>query len=294
MLLSNPLADPHGRYNLREFRLSDYVDLCEINEQLFFAPLYHGTPELFLHKALMQQIQGEEQLTLGNACRDEQRRKEMYIAVADPETDRAFGSIMLTFAPDIGTSTIPNFSVEVAYFIHPDYQRIHCATDATIQLLQHCTEDLGLQINLVVATVDPDNIASNRVLDRFGLVVTGYLPNMYPPDPSLPESRDPLSGELIYRPRNVRTTELEALYQRAADITKPDPAIVLEHLVHARAARKQGISEPKNLSPQEIQRRIKETIQAIHLAEAEKNQLRPKRSLGMSSYIDCRVGPARH
>lgn len=216
MLLSKPIEDKYKRYKLRELALGDYGDLCEINKNLFFAPLRHGGPELFLYKALEQQKQAHRQIELGNACREEDERKEFYIGVADVQSNQLIGCVMLTVTP------LPDHvnEAEIAYFIDPDYQRIHFATDATIQLLENFAEKL--KISIISATVDPDNTPSKIVLARLGLVDTHVIPSLYLADPDLLESYDE-HGRLQHRSRLHKEVDIETLFARAKDITKPDP-----------------------------------------------------------------------
>ncbi len=208
--------DRKGRYVLREMRHGDYSRLRQMNVDLFFAPLRHQFgPVGFLQAALKQQ--------------KERNRSAYFMGVADARDDHLIGGIMVFNKKPVGDGTN---QVEIGYFIDPSYQRIHFATDATVELLGKLKQQL--KISKVMATVDPGNIASRKILDRLGFKhVRTLRASKYKANPDLPESWDE-QGKLKQAPRDVKVVGIEALFAAAKQVTQPDPARVTETISAAR------------------------------------------------------------
>jgi RimJ/RimL family protein N-acetyltransferase len=70
---------------------------------------------------------------------------------------------------DIGIHFLPpeNMQVEIGFTINPIYQHKGYATEAVNRLLHHLFT--GLRKHRVIASVDPENAASIRLLERIGM-----------------------------------------------------------------------------------------------------------------------------
>jgi RimJ/RimL family protein N-acetyltransferase len=83
--------------------------------------------------------------------------------------------LALCLKPDgrlVGTIFFEIFSAkyrtrEVGYVLHPDFQGQGCATEAAEGILEYAFEALGL--HRMIATCDPRNAASCRVMEKLGM-----------------------------------------------------------------------------------------------------------------------------
>lgn len=64
-------------------------------------------------------------------------------------------------------------SADIGYFIHPAHHRRGIATEAVGALLGYCFGPLGL--HRLAAFIDPENVASCRLVERFGFRREGRL-----------------------------------------------------------------------------------------------------------------------
>jgi len=208
--------DRKGRYLLREMRHGDYHRLREMNIDLFFAPLRHELgPVGFLQAAMKQQKDPE--------------RSNFFMGVADAKTDQLIGSIMVFDKKPLPDGTN---AVEIGYFIDPLYQKIHFATDATVDLLGQLKERLN--ISKVVATVDPSNKPSRKILSRLGFKHVEFISkSKYKADPDTPESYYS-DHTLKFRPRIVQEVAIAELFMKAKSVVQPDPALVQQRIIDAR------------------------------------------------------------
>lgn len=180
-LVVPPLLDGHARFSIREFEANDCARLCELNGDIFFAPLRHlYGPVGFLNAALAQQKKGKE-------------RKDYFLAVVDNQSRELVGSVML-FDIDKNTG-----QAEIAYFVDPCYQNIKIATDATVQTISRLGASLG--IKSLVATVHPANSFSRKLLARLGFKQIGAaFISKYKENPADPRNYDE-DGRLKQAPR---------------------------------------------------------------------------------------------
>lgn len=82
----------------------------------------------------------------------------------------------------IGTGELENMdgenkSAELSYTIHPEYWGQNIATETSEILIKFGFEALGL--HRIYATCDPNNIASEKVLEKVGMIKEGRLRENY-------------------------------------------------------------------------------------------------------------------
>jgi RimJ/RimL family protein N-acetyltransferase len=85
----------------------------------------------------------------------------LVLVVADPETDRLIGEVMLRLASEASRQG------EIGWSIHPDAQGRGYGTEAAREMLRLGFEELGL--HRIVAECDPRNEASIRVMEKLGM-----------------------------------------------------------------------------------------------------------------------------
>lgn len=89
-----------------------------------------------------------------------------YLAVVLNEGDRLIGHLF--FEPYFG-----QHSYEIGWVFHPDGQGQGYATEAAALLLKYGFEEMGL--HRIVATCQPDNPASYRVMEKLGMRREGHF-----------------------------------------------------------------------------------------------------------------------
>jgi RimJ/RimL family protein N-acetyltransferase len=92
------------------------------------------------------------------------------LAVVERESGRTVGDVTFYLAHHGHTA-------EIGYTLHTWARGKGYATEAAAALIDHLVDDLG--IHRIEASTHPDNIASNRVLERLGLVLEGIKKESY-------------------------------------------------------------------------------------------------------------------
>jgi RimJ/RimL family protein N-acetyltransferase len=230
-----PIQDVHGRFIIREFRATDLDRLREMNGDLFFAPLRHKYgPIVYLNNALRQRTQGKS-------------RKGYTLAIEDTQTRELIGSVMLydfKSEPRKGGASLRQ--AEVAYFVDPTYQNINIGTDASIRMLFHLGNALGL--DQMVASAHPSNEPSRRLLATLGFKKVGHeAASQYKEDPAKSESyeRDEkghyakdAKGDFMLKhaPRDLFAVTFDHFLQQKDKIVTPEKDVAA--IDNARAKRK--------------------------------------------------------
>ncbi len=89
-------------------------------------------------------------------------RTVYFLAVIEVSKDRVVGTVSLKVRTEHSRS-----EGEIGYFLHPEVWKRGYATEAARLLLQFGFEDLRLW--QIMATCDPRNVASSRVLEKVGM-----------------------------------------------------------------------------------------------------------------------------
>ena len=71
---------------------------------------------------------------------------------------------------------------EIGWVLHPRYQGQGYATEAATALLRYGFETLGL--HRIIATCQPENVASWRVMEKLGMVREAHFRKVFPVDES--------------------------------------------------------------------------------------------------------------
>ncbi|MBD3582975.1 GNAT family N-acetyltransferase [Flavobacterium selenitireducens] len=66
-----------------------------------------------------------------------------------------------------------HFRSEIGYMIHPDYHGQGIVSEAIKKLVEYAFSTMGL--HSIVAVIDPDNVASEKVLQKNGFVKEGHF-----------------------------------------------------------------------------------------------------------------------
>ncbi len=88
-------------------------------------------------------------------------------AVAETGGDECLGMV------NYHNADLRHRSADIGYFIHPAHHRQGVATEAVGALLEYCFGPLGL--HRLTAFIDPENVASCRLVERFGFRREGLL-----------------------------------------------------------------------------------------------------------------------
>ena len=135
------------RLYLRRFIPGDWEDLYEYLSQeqvLRYLPEWNCSPEA-CKAVCMERAQGDT-----------------YWAVCEKSSQKMIGHVEFcqTYNPD--------FSIyEIGYVFHPEYHGKGYATEACQRILRHGFEDLN--VHRVIATCDPDNAPSWRLMERLNM-----------------------------------------------------------------------------------------------------------------------------
>ena len=141
------------RLRIRSMRRDDVARIYEVNRSL--NPKYLSAPALDAEglEELRQQFEAEWLLTgLG------------YLMVCRKDDDASVGHVRLKWIPDCASGR----AAELTYAVAPLFQGEGYATEAVAAVLRFAFEEAGL--DYVVACVEPDNIASVRVVEKNGMV----------------------------------------------------------------------------------------------------------------------------
>ena len=176
-------VDPAQRFALRELEQGDLAELESMNKSLFYPYLRHVTgPRNLLDIAISAQS-------------DEPRA--LYFIGITPHGDRQCVIGLLGAGVTDVCAEDPAHLIEVGYALLPSFQKRGIARSALQAALPRL---LASQIPEVLATVDPDNLPSTRLLEACGFERFGPpKPSKYLGDPDNPAHYE--AGILQLRPR---------------------------------------------------------------------------------------------
>ena len=98
----------------------------------------------------------------------QRRELDMLVwAIADADTDLLIGSSAIFYMD------LTQARAEIGYSLHPDWQGRGLASEALQLVLSHVFNELGLR--RVEADIDPRNLPSCRLVERFGFIREGLL-----------------------------------------------------------------------------------------------------------------------
>lgn len=189
MRLKPYYVDPASCFALREMRADDLAGLENINELLFYPYLRHICPPAeFLEKHVQRPVAGI-----------------VFHGIASPSD---YSCLIGLVGAAIGSACAedPIDSVDVGYALLPAHRGRGIARSALLAFLPRI---LTPRITGVRATVDPENLASIRLLEACGFKRIGVpQPSRYLGDPDNPAHYE--ASVLQYRPRVSYRAEAEA------------------------------------------------------------------------------------
>jgi len=145
------------RLIIREFEPGDWQDVLQYTSD----PLVmHYMPDKVYTEETVKQFLKENQ---GDQARN--------YAVVLPDEQRVIGHIV--FFPWFGEHTY-----EIGWIFNSDYHGMGYATEAARALLQYGFETLG--IHRLIATCQPENTPSYRVMEKLGMRREGYFKECIP------------------------------------------------------------------------------------------------------------------
>jgi RimJ/RimL family protein N-acetyltransferase len=145
------------RLILREFRVSDFDAVHE----------YASDPEVVRYMPFGPNILKQTQDFLDRAInrQKEKTRIDYELAVILKETNKLIGGCRINKVSEI--------QAHIGYIYNKNYWGYGYATETAKALVAFGFNDLG--VHRIYATCDPDNIASQRVLEKAGLILEGRL-----------------------------------------------------------------------------------------------------------------------
>jgi RimJ/RimL family protein N-acetyltransferase len=182
-VLIKDYADPDRRFALRELEKEDAAGLETLDKVLFFPYLRHvEKPRKFLETAIASQS-GEP-------------RAFYFIGIVSPDDRGHLIGIVGAISSTASGGSCPH-SLEVGYAVIPAFQKRGIAKAA---LLAFLAQALTPQVAELTATVDPENLASIRLLEACGFERSGLSDaSKYRGDPDNPAHYE--GGILRLRPR---------------------------------------------------------------------------------------------
>jgi len=190
-MLFTAQPDPNGRYKLRELQGRDLHQLIKMDHNLFYHQMRHvDRPAEFLIIARNAQLV--------------EKRSLFRIGITNNITDELIGIVTLIL--------MENDQAELGFFLDPAYQNQGITKDATIQVIQHLQPYLNL--SKLIATADPDNAQSIKLLKKLGFIqVGGPRSTQYQGDSNNPSHHDK-DGILLNRPRLDFECDITSLLER--------------------------------------------------------------------------------
>ena len=156
-----PLPQPElrsARLRLREVRTDDAPALFAI----------HSDPQVmryWSYPAWTELAQAEQKIA---DIQRQRRELDMLVwAIADADTDLLIGSSAIFYMD------LTQARAEIGYSLHPDWQGRGLASEALQLVLGYVFNELGLRRN--EADIDPRNLPSSRLVERFGFIREGLL-----------------------------------------------------------------------------------------------------------------------
>jgi RimJ/RimL family protein N-acetyltransferase len=194
--------DPGRCFALRELEKEDAAGLEHLDKALFFPYLRHvEKPRKFLETAI--------------AAQSGEPRAFYFIGIVSPD-DRGHLIGIVGAIPSIARGQNSAHSLEVGYALNPNFQKRGIAQAA---LLAFLAQALTTQVVELTATVDPENLASIRLLEACGFERSGLLDaSKYLGDPDNPAHYE--EGILQRRPRIEYRIEADGVRQLLLDATR--------------------------------------------------------------------------
>jgi ribosomal-protein-alanine N-acetyltransferase len=156
---SFPVLDINDKFILREFKkddVKDYFDLYTIPEINRFIP-----------DAMIPKTHEDASLEIESIIQSFKGRQTIYWAIAEKETNKLIGGC------GFHDWNRFNFRIEIAYDIHPDYQRRGIMLASIREVLKFAFMQMG--VARVQATTVKENDASNNLLLKCGFKYEGLL-----------------------------------------------------------------------------------------------------------------------
>lgn len=152
-----------ARLTLRPLTLDDAADLAHRRSDPATAEFQAWTIPYSLERAvaLILDVSKHEWVTPGEWHQ---------LAVDETESGRTVGDVTFYLASHGHTA-------EIGYTLHPWARGKGYATEAAAALIDHLVDDIG--VHRLEASTHPDNIASNRVLERLGFALEGVKRESY-------------------------------------------------------------------------------------------------------------------
>jgi RimJ/RimL family protein N-acetyltransferase len=176
-------VDAAQRFALRELEQGDLAELESMNKSLFYPYLRHVT--------------GPRKLLDGAISAQSDEPRTLYFIGITPHGDRQRLIGLVGAAVTDVCAEDPAHLIEVGYALIPSFQKRGIARSALQAALPRL---LTSQITEVLATVDPDNLPSIRLLEACGFERFGQpKPSKYLGDPDNPAHYE--AGVLQLRPR---------------------------------------------------------------------------------------------
>jgi len=130
---------------------------------------YRSAPEVMRHQSWHPTSETEIQAFIRNnrKLRFNYANTWVQLGICLKATNELIGDVGIHFLP------LDNWQVEIGFTISPKHQGKGFATEAVKQLLNYLFANLGK--HRVIASVDPANTASIRLLERIGMRKEGHF-----------------------------------------------------------------------------------------------------------------------
>ena len=147
-----------SRLHLREVREDDAAALFAIHSDA-------RVMRYWSYPAWTELAQAEQKIA---DIQRQRRELDMLVwAIADADTDLLIGSSAIFYMD------LTQARAEIGYSLHPDWQGRGLASEALQLVLGYAFNELGLR--RIEADIDPRNLPSCRLVERFGFVREGLL-----------------------------------------------------------------------------------------------------------------------
>ena len=147
-----------ARLRLREVRDDDATALFAI----------HSHPQVMRYWSYPAWTELEQaELKITDIQRQRREEDILVWAIADADTDLLIGSSAIFYMD------LTQARAEIGYSLHPDWQGRGLASEALQLVLSYVFNELGLR--RIEADIDPRNLPSCRLVEKFGFVREGQL-----------------------------------------------------------------------------------------------------------------------
>jgi ribosomal-protein-alanine N-acetyltransferase len=154
-----PILDINDKFVLREFNRNDVKNYFEL----------YTIPEVnrFIPDALIPKNHEDASLEIESIIQSFKSKQTVYWAISEKETDKLIGGCGFHDWHRF------NFRIEIAYDIHPNYQRQGIMSASIMEVLKFAFMKMG--VARVQATTIRENDASNNLLLKCGFKYEGLL-----------------------------------------------------------------------------------------------------------------------